>query len=142
MAPPLFARRAELRRPPVSEALRRALRLRCPACGEGRPFRRWLAVERRCERCGLPIYRESGYFVGAIYVTYLLAVAPVLVAFLCLPRRFPQAVYLEASIYVLAAALLVLVAMPLGRSLWLGFDFFLDPWSADDPDISSSNAGR
>src|SRR5215468_10126081 len=54
----------------------------CPRCHEGaiyrRPFRRaWLDMHDRCAVCGLHFEREQGYFLGAMYVSYVLSVPPV-----------------------------------------------------------------
>src|SRR5512141_1797659 len=44
----------------------RALRLRCPNCGQGKPFESWLRMRRQCEVCGLAFERgEDGYQVGS-----------------------------------------------------------------------------
>jgi uncharacterized protein (DUF983 family) len=37
---------------PLARSLGRGLICRCPACGEGRLFERFLKVTPRCERCG------------------------------------------------------------------------------------------
>jgi len=47
-------------------------RLRCPRCHTGRLFRGWFAMNDPCPVCGLIFQREEGYFLGAMYVSYLL----------------------------------------------------------------------
>lgn len=39
----------------VGQAIRRGLRLRCPACGKGHVFAGYLKVAPRCEACGLDL---------------------------------------------------------------------------------------
>ena len=46
-------------RPSVGTALRRALALRCPRCGQGRVFDGWFAMRATCEACGLKYERED-----------------------------------------------------------------------------------
>ncbi len=120
------------RRPKVSAILGRALTLRCPNCGIGRPLRGWFRVEQHCSHCGLQIYRESGYFIGAIYISYFLTVAPIVAGFFVLPRFIRLPLATESTLWVVMAILLSLVSVRLGRSLWLAIDFFLDPWSPTD----------
>jgi uncharacterized protein (DUF983 family) len=61
-------------RPPVQRMLANAWRSRCPRCGEGELFRAWPnQVRHSCLVCGLPYFREQGYFVGGMVITYLLA---------------------------------------------------------------------
>src|SRR5215468_10645712 len=47
-------------------------RSRCPRCRKGRLFRGWFAMNDPCPVCGLIFQREEGYFLGAMYVSYLL----------------------------------------------------------------------
>ena len=47
-----------------------ALRLRCPACGQGRLFSGWFAMHPRCSECGLDFRREPGFYLGSIYLNY------------------------------------------------------------------------
>lgn len=82
-------------------------------------------MHRTCPSCGLAFEREPGYFLGAMYFSYALAVAaatPVLVAGLVL--SWPLALTGWA-----ATALLVLLAPWLFRTsrvLWLWFDQHFD----------------
>src|SRR5436309_14197003 len=54
----------------IATSLSRALRLRCPRCGETPLFRGWFAMAESCALCGLRLERAQGYFVGAIYINY------------------------------------------------------------------------
>jgi uncharacterized protein (DUF983 family) len=49
------------------------VRQRCPRCHKGRIFRGILAMNDPCPVCGLIFQREEGYFLGAMYVSYLLS---------------------------------------------------------------------
>jgi uncharacterized protein (DUF983 family) len=48
----------------------RACRLRCPACGGGRLYRRAWRMAPGCDRCRLSFEREPGFYLGSIYVNY------------------------------------------------------------------------
>lgn len=43
---------------PMADALKRGLRMRCPACGEGHLFNGFLKVAPRCESCGEALYHH------------------------------------------------------------------------------------
>ncbi len=43
---------------PIGPAIRRGLRCRCPACGEGKLFRAYLKVVDACERCGEDLHYQ------------------------------------------------------------------------------------
>src|SRR6516164_509576 len=51
------------------------LRLRCPKCREGRIFGSKNQTNPACPVCGLSFNREEGYFIGALYFSYFLAVS-------------------------------------------------------------------
>ena len=53
---------------------------RCPRCLEGPVFATLFRMHAQCPACGLRFEREPGYFTGAMYLSYgvaLLATAPV-----------------------------------------------------------------
>jgi len=50
----------------VARLFARALRLRCPNCGQGRLLQSWFRLRSQCPVCGLRTERgEQGYVVGA-----------------------------------------------------------------------------
>ena len=55
-------------------SFRGALRQVCPRCQSGAIFQGRIAVHEHCPVCGLKYEREPGYFLGAMYVSYLLVV--------------------------------------------------------------------
>ena len=63
---------------------------KCPKCEKGKIFSRKGNVfafrlpqmHERCPSCGYKFEREPGYFLGAMYVSYGLTVAEMLVVFL------------------------------------------------------------
>ena len=56
--------------PHTSHILRRALRLRCPRCGDGPLFRGLVQMHDECPACGLSFRREPGFYLGSIYLNY------------------------------------------------------------------------
>lgn len=44
----------------IKQTLLRGLRRRCPRCGEGELFRRWLEIHDRCSHCGLVYQPDHG----------------------------------------------------------------------------------
>lgn len=64
-------------------SIRRGLKLRCPACGEGKMFRKYLKVADQCPHCGEELHHHQAddappYFtiliVGHIVVPLMLAI--------------------------------------------------------------------
>jgi len=65
------------------------LTLKCPNCGKAHVFHKMKypfvgapQMKEVCENCGYVFDREPGYFLGAMYVSYGLAVVEGLIAFL------------------------------------------------------------
>ncbi len=123
------------------QILSRALRLRCPRCGQGRLFRGWFRMEPQCPNCVLKYEREPGFFLGSVYFNYGLTALLTTIAYFAL--YFADV--LEPNT-LLAVMLVFCVAFPLwffryARSLWLGFDQYWDPQSEKSGDEPKSRVG-
>ena len=102
------------------------LEQRCPRCGEGKVFGGLVRMHTHCPVCGIKFEREAGYFVGAMYFSYALAIAvavPVVAAGYLLgwPRL---------TIGIAAGAVLLALVPWLfrySRILWLHMDQWVDP---------------
>jgi uncharacterized protein (DUF983 family) len=128
------------RRPPVTRALADALWQRCPNCHRGRLFCGWLnRMFPRCPVCGLSYFRESGYYLGGMILTYIFAVMvliPVYLATLLLPG-VPAVTSLSDNqkfvLWLLFTILLSVLFVRPAYSLWLALDFWVDPWTPQEP---------
>ena len=67
----------------VRDAIVKGVKCRCPKCGEGKMFDKWLKVTPKCDCCGEELYHERAQdfppyititIVGHIVVTLLLIV--------------------------------------------------------------------
>lgn len=80
-----------------------------------------------CPVCGLRYLRESGYFLGAMYVSYGLGVLTIL------PVAVVLAIVVEWPLWAVLAVMFAqtLVSMPVffrySRIIWLHVDQMLDP---------------
>jgi len=101
--------------------------LRCPRCLQGRVWRGFVTMNPSCPVCGLVFERESGYFAGAMVVSYALA-APILtamvIALITLARLDPVVALIVGN-----TAYLVLVPFIFrySRVVWLHLDWLIDP---------------
>ena len=90
-------------------------------------LRGYMAMHERCPVCGLKFEREAGYFLGAMYFSYLLSIPPVLILVLLLWRltnwRF-DAVLVAAFVAYLP---FVPFVTRFARVLWLYVDRHFDP---------------
>lgn len=109
----------------------RSLRLRCPACGEGRVFRNLFSMHESCSRCGFRFAREAGFFLGSIYVNYGLTALILAVVY---PILLFGGYVAETPLLIASAVFVVvfpILFFPFARSLWLGFDQCIDPRGGD-----------
>jgi len=49
------------------------IRARCPRCRKGKMFRGSVTMNDPCPVCGLIFQREEGYFLGAMYCSYVIS---------------------------------------------------------------------
>lgn len=112
-----------------------ALRLRCPRCRTGRMFRGSFAMNDPCPDCGLLFQREEGYFLGAMYFSYLLGALILTPAFFGLSALLPD---WDGSLVALLAVGVYLPFVPAvfrySRLLWVYLDRVV---CADDMTVGS-----
>jgi uncharacterized protein (DUF983 family) len=107
--------------------LGRALKLRCPLCGQGKLFRGWLRMHPQCSHCGVKYEREPGFFLGSIYINYGVTALIVAIAYsmLLFNKVVPETPLLWSA--VAFTIVFPVLLFPWARSLWLGFDQWHDP---------------
>ncbi|MCA9234614.1 MAG: DUF983 domain-containing protein [Planctomycetales bacterium] len=115
-------------RPSQATLTGRALRLRCPACGQGRLFRGWLRMNDPCPRCGRRFDRAPGYLLGSIYFNY--GVTTLLVTAAYFAGYFSGKLTSQQLLIALAAfsVLFPMWFFRYARALWIAFDERWDPW--------------
>ena len=106
--------------------LKRALRLRCPACGESSIVERPFHIRHHCPVCLALYKREDGFFVGAILANVVITELVILAfCFFCL--LVIGAKYESVLIVLFIVALIFPVAFyHHSWSLWLGFDYLVE----------------
>ena len=104
----------------------RAMRLRCPRCGEGALFAGWFHMHERCSACRLKFERSPGYFLGSAYLNYGQTAMTMSAAYLIL--YFGYRVPKEVLVVPLGAccALWPLFWFRHARALWLALDCYFD----------------
>jgi len=99
------------------------LRQRCPRCRTGPMFRNWLTLNDPCLVCGLVFQREEGYFLGAMYTSYVLSCGLLTAFYLAAAALLPG----WNSILVALAAMVPFVPLipavhRYSRVTWVFFD--------------------
>jgi len=119
---------------PVSTMLRRGLSRRCPVCGHGRLFRRWVCMVDACPRCGLRFERSPGQWLGSWFLNIVLAqvaVVGVLIAGVAIGWPDPPMVPIALLAGFVALAV-PLAFFPFSRTIWTAIDLAMRPLDFDD----------
>lgn len=121
-------------RPSYETMVWRALRLRCPRCGEGKVYTSWLQMPPACEVCGLRFHRDPGYYLGAVYVNY--GITSMITTGVFLIGRFKLGISGPQLLWPLFAFCVIfpLLMFQRARVLWLAFDCRFDSSVLAEPD--------
>jgi len=99
---------------------------RCPRCLRGQVLAGQFRMHALCPTCGLRFEREPGYFTGAMYLSYglaIIATLPVWLPMAWLGRSLGEVLLVSGSLLIVESPWLFRYA----RVLWLYFDHALDP---------------
>ena len=120
----------------VLTILKRALRLRCPVCGQSSIARGPFRVRHHCPNCRSVFKREEGFFVGAILANVMATEFVILIVCLIWLTIIGSS-YESVLAGLFIIALLFPVAFYHHRwSLWLGFDHLVEGLPAYDEPTS------
>lgn len=109
---------------PLRRSVFRGVRHRCPACGEGRLFWRYLKVQGRCENCdhSLAQYPADD---GPAYLTILLVGHLVVAPLLLFPIVWESPSAYSVPIILGFLAVVTLSALPRIKGGWIGLMYAL-----------------
>jgi uncharacterized protein (DUF983 family) len=108
--------------------LKAILGARCPRCWTGKMFRSTLEMNDPCPICGLIFEREQGYFLGAMYFSYLISLTFLIAFYLLASLLLPG---WNSAIVALIAVVPYLPFVPFvfrySRVLWTYYDRAICP---------------
>lgn len=112
----------------VTDVLYATVTNKCPRCHKGQVFENnnpysihnGLTMHKHCSECGLKYERETGYFYGAMYVSYALQVGLFIVLFTLdsLWWHLPTAILL--SIIIASVIAVFPITFRWSRIIWIG----------------------
>lgn len=108
----------------LSHALKRGLRGRCPACGEGRLYWRYLKVSPRCPVCDHDLARYPADD-GPAYFTILLVGHLIVAPLLLFPFIWQASAWLVLPATLLPLAGLTLLLLPRIKGAFIGLLYAL-----------------
>ncbi|MFI4976472.1 MAG: DUF983 domain-containing protein [Caulobacterales bacterium] len=117
---------------PYLRSLARGARCRCPQCGQGRLFRKYLKVSPSCLACGHDLDRypaDDGPAYFSILLIGHLIIAPML--FIIAPFLLTTSPWILVPALVIPVAALTLVLLPVIKGAVIGVLYALDINRAD-----------
>lgn len=117
--------------PSLTRGLSRAALIRCPRCGSGGLFRRWVTMTEECPRCALHFEREDGYWLGSVMINTGVTEGLFLVVFvLGMVLTWPDVPW--TALLVVGVTLTILFPIlfhPLSRTSWVALERHVRKWS-------------
>ena len=109
---------------PLLRSIGRGIGHRCPACGQGRLFFRYLKVEPHCRSCGheLDLYPADD---GPAYMTILLTGHLIIAPLLFFPIVWQSPPQYSLPILLGGVLVITLLALPRIKGGWIGLMYAL-----------------
>lgn len=116
---------------PLRRSILRGLAHKCPACGEGQLFGRYLKVEPDCARCNheLALYPADD---GPAYMTIVLIGHLIIAPLLIFPIIWQSDPRYSLPIILGVLSVITLLALPRIKGGWIGLMYALQVTSRDE----------
>lgn len=105
-------------------AMRRGARLRCPACGVGRMFHRYLKVSDHCPQCGEALHHQRADDAPP-YMTIFVVGHIVLPLLLFVERGWSPPDWVHAALWIPLTLMLTLAILPAIKGALIGLQWAL-----------------
>lgn len=112
---------------PLASILLRGLRARCPQCGKGGLYRRWMVLVDRCSECSCEIKRREGDCWAFLYASTAFITGLFIVAMLI--TRVSQ-ILLGQILFGITAAVVLILSLPYRKGLAIAIDYVLESRNA------------
>lgn len=128
----------------LPKLLGRGLRRRCPRCGGGDLFPKFLTMVDDCPGCGLHFERDAGYWIGAMIIATAFALAAFLAVFAAgIALMWPEVRWNLIIVATIAATGIVPVfGYPTSRTVWVALDLSVRPLEADEISQAAARLDR
>ena len=115
---------------PLFRSVGRGLAHRCPCCGQGRLFGRYLKVQPNCARCGHELARYPADD-GPAYLTIVLVGHLIIAPLLLFPIIWEAPPIYTVPISLVALAVVTLALLPRVKGGWIGLMYALQTTDRD-----------
>ena len=124
--------------PKLSTLLWRGCRKRCPQCGQGALYQRWMKLHDHCSLCGLQYLPNQGDLWGPlVFVNRVVFLIPLVVLFYFL-RWHPKSIIL--ALFAGAMLFLLVFTMPHRNGMSVALDYLIRRKSGELANRNSSQS--
>jgi uncharacterized protein (DUF983 family) len=117
--------------PNLKTLLKRGWRKKCPQCGEGPIYKRWLTMHEHCSSCGLRYLANQGDLFGPlVFLDRVLFLIPIITVFYFRIWHPNLIVFLLVGVVTI---FLFVFTLPNRNGLNLAFDYYLRRRSGELP---------
>jgi uncharacterized protein (DUF983 family) len=120
-----------MRGPNAKQALLRGLRRRCPRCGEGQIFRRWLEINERCSHCNLIYQPDHGDTWFFLIITDRI---PLLFGIAIVYFGFSMATWVAPVGFFFAMAVPLIATVRQRQGMAIALDYLVRIWTGQSED--------
>lgn len=110
----------------IIQTLLRGLRRRCPRCGEGELFRRWLEINERCSHCNLLYQPDHGDMWFFLLITDRI---PLLFGIAVVYFGFSMDTWIAPVGFFFAMAVPLVATMRQRQGLAIALDYLVRVWT-------------
>jgi uncharacterized protein (DUF983 family) len=109
---------------PVAQSMLRGAKGRCPSCGEGRLFARYLKIAEHCPACGEALHHHRADDAPPYFTIFIAGhlLVPMLLAF---ERAFTPPLWLHAAVWLPVTIALCLALLPPVKGAIVGLQWAL-----------------
>ena len=125
-------------RPRLLRTLWRGLRRRCPHCGRGALFARWITLHRQCDACGLVYLRNQG---DIWFFWIVMDRIPILAGIAGIYFGFRISTWLDGAAFFLAIAGSLVATMPQRQGAAIALNYLSRVYLRDPSDVLPAPAG-
>ncbi|HYI11814.1 MAG TPA: hypothetical protein VEK57_22345 [Thermoanaerobaculia bacterium] len=119
------------RKPHIPTTLGRGIRGKCPRCGEGELFQRWIVTHERCSACHLLYQRNYG---DTWMFTNILDRVPILFGIAALFFGFRVTNLVNGILFLIALAVPMIATIRHRQGFALALDYLMRIWFPDPSD--------
>ena len=117
-------------KPALGTIIKRGIARRCPCCGKGKIFKRWVTLYDNCSECGLQYLRDQGDLWGyLLFVDRAMFIFPLVVMFY-FGWWNPNSVWYWVVIGLLIAGMVYTI--PHRNAISVGLDYMVRTRTEDD----------